>query len=200
MQLIGEPREFSTLRFEGSFSQVKQKGYFNFLNLTSTVANFYAYRESLNLLFPTTAINPTACIISNELINSFEFADFSIELPNETIAYNVLSVKFHGSEYKLADIVTFYRSGIVFHCIKKIIATYADKCFENCELDNLFFVCCRVNYQYKNNSNSYRILSFDNHLEIFRASQISCLKSITIVGENMLPLSVGRVPGLDRQL
>ena len=47
MREILAPREFSTIRFEASYSVVKQNTYFNFLNLPLTVANFHAFRAHL---------------------------------------------------------------------------------------------------------------------------------------------------------
>ena len=55
MKLVGPLREFSTIRFEGSFIRIKQKSYFNFLNLPLTVANFYAFRESFSALYQSPA-------------------------------------------------------------------------------------------------------------------------------------------------
>ena len=199
MKMIRAPREFSTLRFEGGFSTIKQKSYFNFLNLPLTVANFYAYRESYNQLYSSPALQPGVTFSSPEIFQSFQTSSLHFSFPNDTSQYTVSSVNFHGCRYKLNDIVRFYHTGIVFHTIKQIVVSFpiASSHCGTCEPENTFFLCERVHYHYNSKLNLFHLISLDECiLEIFRASEMACFSTLPLINNSIMPPTIGRIPGL----
>ena len=199
MKMIGPPREFSTLRFEGSFSIIKQKSYSNFLNLPLTVANYYAFRESYNQIYSSSAFHPGVSFSSSKLLECTRILNVEIKFPINTSQYTVNSVTFHNCRYNIGDITRFFDSGIIFHEIRHIILSFpteSSHC-EACELENTIFVCKRVHYHYDNKFNLFRVISVDDDVvEIFRASQMSGFQSIPVVNGEIFPPSIGRIPGL----
>ena len=195
MKLVGPPRNYSTIRFEGSFSTIKQKSYFNFLNLAQTVANFYAFRESFHQLFSTPALHPgvsfsSPCIVKFEPSSGFSF-------PKYTTQYSVSSVSFHGSTFKPEDVACFMKSGIIFHSIQKIIVFFSDTdshC-ETAEPENTFFICKRLEYQYDVRLHLFRLLPVvPDFSDIFNACQMTGVKPIHSLNNTLYPPTLGRIP------
>ena len=196
MQLVGPPRDFSTIRFEGSYSQIKQKTYFNFLNLPLTVANLYAYRESYNKLYSSPALYPGVKFSSPRSLTSVNTNQLHIEFPNDSHQYTVSSVSFHGTVYKPGDIASFYPSGIVFHKIVEIFVSFSDISFsDTSELENTYLACHRLEYYYEAKLNRFRILPIENEtLEIFNAEQMTGFGPIALFNNCIYPSTIGRIP------
>ena len=198
MKLVGPLREFSTIRFEGSFSRIKQKSYFNFLNLPLTVANFYAFRESFSALYQSPALYPGANFLAPIPTDFSKIPVLRLHFPKHSLQYNVSSVTFHGSVYKPGDIVCFFESGLVFHQIKHIILSFANELSlsETCELENVALICSRIEHHYDARLNKFRVIETETEmLEVFMANRMTCLKPIKIFNTCLYPPTLGRVPG-----
>ena len=198
MKLVGAPRDFSTIRYEGSFSKVKQKSYHNFLNLPLTVANYHAFRESLNQLFLSPALFPCSTISFPLFVKCFNIPELKLEFPPDTFQCTSSTVSFHGSVFKHGDLVSFFKTGIVFHLIREIVLSYPANANDthHCELENTFFVCNRVDYQFQTGTNTFRLISYDeSNFEVFRATDMASLHPISLFHNIILPSTIGRVPG-----
>ena len=181
-------------------SVVKQKSYFNFLNLPLTVANFHAFRESFSQLYNASL---TPCVYFTSPRPYFEKEDSNIKLQfsNETVQYEVDSARFFDSTYKINDIVCFFKTGIIFHSIQKIVISFPPNCShrENCDLKNTIFICNRINYHYDSNLNLFRIISSDSNIyEVFYASEMSSFKPVEVVKNCLFPTTIGVLPSLSR--
>ena len=195
--MIGAPKNFSTLRFEGSFSRIKLKPYFNFLNLPLTVANYQAFRESLNQLYNSPALFSLVTFSKPQKVVSLQIEMSNVHFPTDAVHYNVASVLFHGSRFNLGDVVCFYKTGIIFHSIIQILVSFSNNnCYsESCELVNTFFIVKRLQYHYNRQLNLFIKLGVDDVIEVYRGTDMAGIQAIPVVNNIIVPHSFGRIPG-----
>ena len=192
MQLITAPRDFSTIRFEGSYSSIKQKSYFNFLNLPLTIANFYAFRESYSQLYSSPALQPYVKFTSPRFINSWITSDLQLHFSKNCMYYTVSSISLHGSNYQIGDIACFFNSGLVFHIIRHIIVGFPNnECIDNAEVENTYFICERLQYYYDARLNFFRYIEIEeDSVIVMKATKLKSLKHILLINGMIYPPTI----------